>query len=365
MEQMKISGFQLFCMIFLFELGSAILIGMASTAMQDAWIVVLCGTLFGCMLSLVYIKLHEAYPIALFTTYIRKIWGSYVGWTLGLFYVSSFIYGAARVLRDFEELLVISAYQSTSFLTIGACMILCIMYAIYKGFEVFARVAELCLFLILFVLLIIIALEFVGGLVQFQNLQPTLENGWKPIFKALFPTSVTFPFGEMVVFTMFFPYLNHQNAAKKITIATVAVSGIILMVFTIINISILGTEGMVRSSFPILSAVSYINIAGFIQRIDILVIIIMVILGFFKIALYFFGAVIGSADLFRVKQPKQLIYPIGVMIVICSVIIAPNYIVHLHEGLRVVPYYISLPAQVVIPVLLLATVWIKKKIKAT
>ncbi|MGF9963384.1 GerAB/ArcD/ProY family transporter [Bacillus rhizoplanae] len=209
---------------------------------------------------------------------------------------------------------------------------------------------------------LIIAVIHIGGISDEQKIN---QNIIEPILKALFPTSLTFPFGEMITFTMIFPYLNYQNLAKKVGIAAVAFSGLNLMIYTIINISIVGAESVIRSSFPILNATSYINIAGFIQRIDMLVIIVMVIFGFFKISLYFFCAVMGSADLFRVKQPKQLIYPIGVMIVICSVIIAPNYIVHLHEGLRVVPYYISLPAQVVIPVLLLATIWIKKKIKAT
>jgi spore germination protein KB len=43
MQQTKINGFQLFSVIFLFELGSAILLGMAGDAKQDAWIPILLG----------------------------------------------------------------------------------------------------------------------------------------------------------------------------------------------------------------------------------------------------------------------------------------------------------------------------------
>ncbi|WP_142309858.1 GerAB/ArcD/ProY family transporter [Bacillus pseudomycoides] len=217
------------------------------------------------------------------------------------------------------------------------------------------------LFLILFMFFMIIILECISGIVQFQNLQPTLENGWVSLFKVLFPTTLTFPFGEILVFTMLFPYLKNRNQAKKVGIIAMIVSGLNLMLLTIMNIAVLGTESLHRSAFPILTAVSYINIAGFIQRIDTLIIIIMVILVFLKIAIYFFCAVIGATDLFRVKQSKKLIYPVGIIIVVSSIIIAPDYILHINEGLKIVLYYLSLPLQIVIPILLLVTIWIKKK----
>ncbi|PEE38147.1 hypothetical protein COL91_27630 [Bacillus pseudomycoides] len=91
---------------------------------------------------------YAAVPL---TTYICKIWGKCIGWVIGLCYTSSFIYSGARVFRDFEELLSVAAYQSTSILVLGICMVLCIMYAVYKEFEVFVRVGELCFFYFVYV----------------------------------------------------------------------------------------------------------------------------------------------------------------------------------------------------------------------
>lgn len=365
MEQLKINGFQLFCVIFLFELGSAVLVGLAKTAMQDGWITVGLATICGLILYLIYAKLYRTYPAVPLTNYIRKIWGNYIGWIIGLIYVISYIYSASRVLRDFEELLVTSAYSATSLLTVGICMLLCIMYAVYKGFEVFARVAELCFFIMFLVLFAIILLEFTGGLIHLENLQPILEHGWQPVFKALFPTSLTFPFGEMIAFTMILPYVHNQNTAKRAGIAAVTASGLYFVLFKVINVSILGADIVLRSAFPMLIAVSYINVANFVQRLEALVIISMVVLGFIKVAIYFFCAVIGSADLFHVKQSRKLIYPIGCIILVSSIVVAPNYVAHINESLKVVTYYLALPLQIVIPILLLITVWIKKKIKTT
>ena len=361
LEQVKISGFQLFSVIFLFELGSAILIGMASDAKQDAWIAVIMGGLIGCLLYLVYLKLSKMYPSMHLTLYLQKILGRNLGWVFGLIYVIYFIYIASRVLRDFEELLVIAAYRSSSLVTIGLIMVGCVMYAAYKGLEVFFRISELCLFIIGIMFLLLIIFEITSGIVKLHHLVPILENGWKPVFNAL-PSALTIPFGEMITFTMLLPYLNKQEKAKKVGIFAIGLSGFILLLFTLINIAITGADIASRSAFPILTAVSYINIADFVQRLDTVVIICMVLLGFVKITVFFFCAMIGTADLFRIKQPKKLIYPMGITVLVSSIIMAPGYIAHIYEGVKLVPLYLHLPLQVGVPIFLLIISLIKLKV---
>ncbi|WP_176541457.1 MULTISPECIES: GerAB/ArcD/ProY family transporter [unclassified Bacillus (in: firmicutes)] len=361
MQQAKINGFQLFCVIFLFELGSAILLGMAGEAKQDAWITILLGIVSGCVLYLIFSKLNNMFPSLPLTSYIPKILGRYVGTLFALLYVVYFMYIASRVLRDFEELLVITAYRSSSLLTIGIIMVLCVMYAAYKGILVFFRFSELCLFIILFILVFLVIFELASGIIRFKHLQPLLENGWHPVFKSFFPTTLTFPFGEMVTFTMLLPFLNKQEKARKVGIIGVCISGGVLLLFTLLNILIAGADITSRSAFPILTAVGYINIADFVQRLDTVVIITMVILGFVKITVFFFCAIMGAADVFKLKQSQKLIYPMGVIVLITSRIIASNYIEHLDEGLHFVPYYLHLPFQIIIPSVLLVIAMIKQK----
>ncbi|MBM7675137.1 nicotinamide riboside transporter PnuC [Gracilibacillus alcaliphilus] len=110
---------------------------------------------------------------------------------------------------------------------------------------------------------------------------------------------------------------------------------------------------MERSHFPLLTTIQSIEVGDFLERLDVIFILILVIGGFFKVSLYTYGAVIGAASLFDIKEPSKLAYPFGIVILLLSMIIASNYSEHLYEGLHVFPLYAQLPFQVIIPVLLL------------
>ena len=57
MEKEKISGYQLYVLVTLFEMGSAILFGLGAEAKQDAWIAVLLGLISGLLIFFVYHRL--------------------------------------------------------------------------------------------------------------------------------------------------------------------------------------------------------------------------------------------------------------------------------------------------------------------
>ncbi|MGM0879344.1 MAG: GerAB/ArcD/ProY family transporter, partial [Bacillota bacterium] len=101
MEKAKVSAIQLFAMMFLFELGSALVVSLGSDAKKDAWLTILLGLCGGIVLFFIYYFLFRQYPNLPFTGYARKIFGKYLGWMIGLLYTVYFLYAAARNLRDF------------------------------------------------------------------------------------------------------------------------------------------------------------------------------------------------------------------------------------------------------------------------
>ncbi|MFB9756944.1 GerAB/ArcD/ProY family transporter [Ectobacillus funiculus] len=353
MEKTKISAIQLFAMMFLFELGSALVVSYGITAKKDAWIATLLGMCGGVILFLIYYSLFRKYPNLPLTGYARKIFGKYVGWIIGLFYVVFLLYDAARNLRDFGELLMSSTLRKTPLLAINILMVLAICYVLYLGIEVLARTAEVFIVILVFIGFTGNLLVFLSGNLDINNLRPVLENGWKPIVMTAFPLLTFFPFGEIIAFTMLLPYLNQPELSKKVGLFAIISSALSLGYTTSLNIAVLGVEKVERSTFPLLSTIGKVNLMEFLQRLDALVVLTLLILMFFKISILFYGAVIGMADLFKLKNHQQILLPAGIILIFLSMAIATNFAEHIEEGQNTAQYFLFPPIMVIIPLVML------------
>ncbi|MBT2728262.1 GerAB/ArcD/ProY family transporter [Bacillus sp. ISL-75] len=363
MEKAKVSAFQLFAMMFLFELGSALVVSYGITAKKDAWLAILLGLCGGIVLFFIYYFLFRQYPNLPLTGYARKIFGKYVGWIIGLLYVVFLLYDAARDLRDFGDLLLSSTLTETPLLAINILLVLAICYVLYLGIEVVARTAE-----VFFIIMIVIGftgnlLVYFSGNVEIHNLQPFLENGWKPILTTAFPLTTFFPFGEMIVFTMLLPYLNRPEVAKKVWLSAVISSGLILSYTTSLNIAVLSVEEVERSTFPLLSTIGKVNLMEFLQRLDALVVFTLLINMFFKISILFYGAVIGIVDLFNLKNHQQIVLPAGIILIFLSMAIASNFAEHIEEGQKTAQYYFFPLIMVIMPLFMLVVAMIRNRFK--
>lgn len=363
MEKAKISSIQLFVMMVLFEMGSALLVPLAIDAKKDAWLSIMIGMIVSFALLLVYHKLYWYYPNLLPSEYMQKILGKAAGTLLAFLYIAYFMYNASRVLRDFGEMLLTFAYPETPLFIANALLMLVIIYMVQKGIEVIGRSGEL-LFMFMFTLSVVgFILIVVSGLIDLTNLEPVLEEGLKPILKVVFTQTLYFPFTEAFVFTMILPYLNNPKKAKLTMFCATGLSGINLILTMLINISVLGVDLTARSQFPLLSTVQSIQVADFLERVDVFFMLGLVIGIFFKISILFYAAVIGTASLFKVHSPSKLSYPLGLIVLFISMSIASNFQEHIHEGLKVAMYVLHLPFLVVIPILLLLIAFVKNRKK--
>jgi spore germination protein KB len=113
--------------------------------------------------------------------------------------------------------------------------------------------------------------------------------------------------------------------------------------------------------FPLLSAVAKINLGEFIQRLDALVVFTLITGGFFKIAVFLYVSVKIAQDVFSVKEERSLLMPLGIVILFASVAVASNFVEHVNEGLNIVPHFVHIPFQLVIPVFFTIVYLIRKK----
>jgi spore germination protein KB len=363
METAKINPFQLFCLMFLFELGSSIVVGVGLQAKQDAWLAILLGMVSSLPLFLIYSFLFYQYPYHSLTGYIKQIFGKYIGIPFLLIYIGYFLYIAARVLRDFGDLLTTTTLSETPIIVVNGLMILLITYGIYLGIEVIGRTAETTFFFMIFLGFLGILSIVSSGVIKLENLTPFLENGWSLIFTTVYTQTYTFPFGEMVAFTMILPLLNKPKLAKRIGLCAILASGLVLSLTIALEISVIGTNGTAVAQFPLLQAIGKVNIANFIQRLDIIVVGTLILGGFIKITVFFYAGYLGIQELITLKKKRYNIYCLLLLcslILVASIKMSSNFAEHLEVGLKWVPVYLHLPLQTGIPLMLFLITLLKK-----
>ncbi len=208
MEKAKLSVIQLFALMFIFEMGTVLVVSYGTIAGKDAWLSILLAMCEGIVLFYIFYFLFHQYPNLLFTGYIRKIFGKYIGWIVGLLYCLHFLYICGRNVRELGDLLVSSTLSEPPLLAITLTLVLVMCYVIHLGIEVVGRTAKV--FIVVLFLLGTAGNFFVlvSGDVDFHQIRPFLEHGWKPVFTKAFPHLLIFPFGEMIAFTTLLPYLN-------------------------------------------------------------------------------------------------------------------------------------------------------------
>lgn len=346
----------------MFNMGTALVVSYGIEAGKDAWLAILIGMCGGIVLFFIYYSLYREYPDQPLTKYARKILGPYLGWVIGLLYITYFLYITSRQIRDFSELLVSSTMTETPILAVHISFVLVICYVLYHGIEVLGRTAEV--FILVLILFGVLANFFilVSGNVELNHLRPFLENGWKPILLTSFWDTFHFPFGEMVVFTMLLPYLNESKSVKKVWLSALIISGFILSWTTSINIAVLGVDVMERTTFPSLASIGKVNLLEFIQRLDALVVLTLLITVFFKGSIFLYVSCLAIVDLFKLKNYQQVLFPIGGMVVLTSMMIASNFSEYMEEAKEVVRYYVPF-FFLIFPSIMLGVSMIRKRMK--
>lgn len=362
MEKAKISVIQLFALMFLFEIGTSLVVNYGIEAEKDAWLAILLGMVGGVVLFFIYYYLFRQYPTLPLTGYVRKIFGKYLGWVIGLLYILFFLYSCANNIRVSAELLLSSTLPETPLLAIVILMVLAICYVLYLGVEVLARTAEIFIVVIILLGLVGNLLVFISGDVDLHNLQPFLENGWKPILMTTFSFTLVQPFAQVFVFSMLLPYLNRPELVNKVGLSAIISSGLVLSYTISLDIAVLGIEDVGRSTFPLLSTIGKVNILEFIQRLDAIVVFTLLVTVFFKASIFLYGAVIGMVDLFKLKNHQSILLPTGVIIVIFSMVWASDYAEVTQESVKAVKYVFSLFV-ILLPLLMMVITLIRNRIK--
>ncbi len=319
----------------------------AKLASQDAWLSVIVATLVGLLIARLVVSLSLRFPGKTLFEYAEEILGRVPGKVVGLLYIWWFLHTNAFILDEFGAFLGITILPDTPFLVFFIAGTFVAAYAVRSGLEVLVRYNQLFLPLILGLLCVIFILSAKD--MKVARLLPVLDTGLVPILKgAAVPVSWL---GENVTFAMIIPFLNRPKEAYRVAARAVLITGFFLLVSVLVSLAVFGPNLTRAWIFPAYNAVRVVSIANFLERLEAAVVAVWMLGGFAKIGVFYYAAVLGSAQLLGLKNYRPLVAPVGVILVALALLCENTVVLFDFLG-RVFPPY-ALVFELGIPLVLL------------
>ncbi|MFG1732728.1 endospore germination permease [Paenibacillus sp. 843] len=352
---------ELVCYLALFEVGSTTLFFLGAEAKRDAWLAMALAACIGLLLLSMYLMIHRTDPDLDLYDLCKRYFGKVIGYAANFAFAAYFTYEASRNLRDLGELTVLTLLNRTPLAFIMLVAIIVIASTVMYGPRVVFLVSSGLLPIVVLSYIIIYSLLISTGLIKTEMMLPVLEHGFKPVLSAAIPELVSFPFGQTLLFLVFFPLVKKKGKLRKGVMITYIITVICLVMINQVNILVLGPTLAARSTLPLLQVVQLIEIADVFERIDVLFVLVLFLGLGAKMTAFYMGAVVGLTKLTGIPY-KICTVLLGVCLYILS-FLSPNYPHHLWLGIKVVVTYVTPIFQVALPLMLLFTIWIRQKME--
>ena len=342
-------------LMIMFILGTSLILSGVTKAMEDTWISILLAIAMAIPLVFIYGKLSQLYPNMGLFDILQKIYGKFLGKLFIFFYTFYFFHLGSICIRNATEYVQVVSFPETPQYITAIFIGFISIYAIYVGFSVLSTWAKI----VLPIITIMAIATFVLAIPQFNysNIKPILYNGWKPVISSGY-SLITFPFGETVIFLVFLGYLDNTKDSTKVYISSILIGGFLLLLVAFRNIFLIGFPLISDIYFPSHYATSLINFRDFIQRIEIIVSINVLMSSFVKTTTCLYASCIGVIKLFNLKNYKYLpltIYSLG--IVVSRLIYSDT--MEMFKFVDIYEHYV-IPFHFVIPILTFIIAYMKK-----
>ena len=309
----RISIFQLFTLTIFLQIGTTVIFGFAAGAGRDAWLSVLISTVLGIIIILMHLALMRMNPGLTLVEWFPAQFGRWLGMPIAWLYPLLFLYSIGRIFSDLKGLVPSTILPGTPSWFIILTILLVIVYCLFSGIEVLARFTEYLVPILFLVFVIEIILLFISGIVHVKDVLPILGQGGDKVWKSVWPTGVTQTFAETLVLAMIWPLVKKQEKVLKTTIIATIVSGLTITTFCVMTISVLGEDLMQNTLFPQYLLIKQISVADFIENLDAIAALYMVITAYVKITIYSFVAIRSMQLLLNMKSSRPLILPVAVI----------------------------------------------------
>lgn len=359
-QKVQISASQFCTLIILNTIGTTILIvpaGLAGEAKQDAWIPAILGVGTGLLIIRFYNAIGGMYPQLTIVEYGKKILGTWVGSSISLGFVYFSFIGASTLVWLMGNFLATQIMPETPTSVIQSFFVIIVIMGVRLGLETFTRCAEIFLpwvglFFLLLVFLPIPAMNI-------QNVQPVFDSELKPILRATL-SYLSVAILPLVVFQMIVPNGERSKETNRAFYIGSLIGGLVLITITILTIMVLGPGLTARNMYPSFVLAKKVSIAGFLERIEVIMAILWFITIYFKTTVYCYASIQGLAQILSLKDYKILTLPLGMILIAFSIIVYPDVVYQAEWDVKTwIPYAITYGF--IVPILLYIVAFIKKR----
>lgn len=348
LEGGKISSLELALLVISFNLGTTLILNPGSAIGRDAWLAALAGMGEGLVFVWIVLTLAARFKNRTLIQINDLIFGSYVGKAISLLYLWYFLHMGSIALRNYADFFTTTIYTETPVIVFQIMLVLVSAWTVHNGLEVLVRCST---FLVPLVLLAVILDTFLLLKdMELTNLLPILDVSWGKFFQASHSVAV-FPFGDIIVFLMILPFTNAQKKNRMVVILAIIVSGLFLTLVVARNTAVLGSTVDIQA-YPSFPAIRLINIAKFLTRLEIIIAVNLLAMGFIKGTILYYSTVLGLAQLLKLRSYLPLVLPLGAIFVSLGILMFESNVESLMLTKELFLYY-KLLFQLILPLLFL------------
>lgn len=326
LEKGKITPSQLLFSAACFIQSSTLLTAyVTGVADYDSWFVVAAGIVFCLPILLVYLGLMKLYPGKNLVEINDLAFGKILGKVVSFFHIMFFLTLAALNLRDLSLFVKQTIMVKTPDVVLSAVCVLVSAIAVRYGLQVVTRFAFL--FISISVLVLGFSLLFATSEMDLNNFLPMLQL---PAVKYVQGVNIvlSIPFGELVIFLMVLPYVREkQKPLGRYFLGGFLMGAVMFLLVVFRDTAVLGNT-LSLFVLPAFETLRIITLFGSLSRLEILFAIVLIILLFFKISLLHYVTVLSTAQVFKMKSYKPLVFAAGVLMISYGFTLYPSSIQH-------------------------------------
>jgi spore germination protein KB len=169
---------------------------------------------------------------------------------------------------------------------------------------------------------------------------------------------LSIPILEIVGILMVLPYASDNRKVARPVLLGLAISVFEMLVVTLRDAAVLGPFLPIMTSAPF-TVTRLVDIANILTRLDILFAIPLLITAFVRLSVFYYGAVLGIAQIFKLRSYVPLVIPVGAFSIAISSNLFESDMQQSYAGMNIWPFNAML-YQLVIPVLMFIVILVRR-----